>query len=94
MPHTDGRYIFDLTVSSSDTGMNICEHTPQGTTTNTAWANVLHLTATGNDCCNYGDRIPGIWFYPNTMRFHLTDGSLTDGGSNECGVPSDACLTV
>ena len=32
---------------------------------------------------NYGDRVPGLWFYPNTMRLHLTDGSLTDSGSNE-----------
>ena len=27
------------------------------------WASIVHFSATGNDCCNSGDRIPGIWFH-------------------------------
>ena len=54
-----------------------------GETTNEGWANIIHVTATGNNCCDYGDRIPGIWFYPNTRRLHIRDGS-TDDGNNGC----------
>ena len=25
------------------------------------WANVLHFTSSGKDCCSIGDRIPGLW---------------------------------
>merc|ERR1719420_2678957 len=45
------------------------------------WANIIHVSATGNNCCNYGDRIPGIWFYANTYRFHIRDGSPSEGNA-------------
>ena len=25
------------------------------------WTNIIHLTSTGENCCNYGDRIPAVW---------------------------------
>ena len=25
------------------------------------WANVLHFTASGKDCCSIGDRVPALW---------------------------------
>ena len=31
-----------------------------GETTVEGWANIIHVTASGNNCCDYGDRIPGI----------------------------------
>ena len=27
------------------------------------YTNILHLTATGDDCCYSGDRVPGVWFH-------------------------------
>ena len=29
------------------------------------WMSFLHLSATGKNCCNYGDRVPGVWFKSN-----------------------------
>ena len=46
-----------------------------------AWANIIHVSATGNNCCNYGDRIPAIWFYANTYRLHIRDGSTSEGNA-------------
>ena len=54
-----------------------------GETTVEGWANIIHVTASGNNCCDYGDRIPGIWFYPGTRRLHIRDGS-TDNGNEGC----------
>jgi hypothetical protein len=34
----------------------------------TEWSGIFHITATGNNCCEYGDRIPGMWFAPNSRR--------------------------
>ena len=47
------------------------------------WANIIHVSATGNNCCNYGDRIPGIWFYGGTRRMHIRDGSTSSGMDKE-----------
>ena len=52
-----------------------------GETTKEGWANIIHVSATGKNCCNYGDRIPGIWFYANTYRFHIRDGSPSEGNA-------------
>ena len=32
------------------------------------YTSILHLTATGNDCCYFGDRLPGIWFHGTWKR--------------------------
>jgi hypothetical protein len=26
--------------------------------------NIMHFSGTGGNCCNYGDRIPAVWFHP------------------------------
>ena len=65
------------------------------------WSNIVHLTSTNHDCCNYGDRIPSIWFYPGSRRLHIIDGhggpkvggngpgaATTTGGNDECPVPT------
>ena len=33
--------------------------------------NVLHLT-TENDCCNLGDRVPGVWLNNDDNTLHIT----------------------
>ena len=32
-----------------------------------------------NNCCNYGDRVPAVWFYANTYRLHIRDGQVSSG---------------
>ena len=49
--------------------------------------NVLHLTATGGNCCNYGDRIPAVWFHGSSSsatknRFLIC--SAINGDGNYC----------
>ena len=45
------------------------------------WGNIIHVSATGNNCCEYGDRIPAIWFYPGTLQLHIRDGSASEGNA-------------
>ena len=61
------------------------------------WSNIIHLTATGENCCNYGDRIPGIWFHPGTHRLHVRDGHGSDGNAGcdpEAELPANEPTTV
>ena len=51
-------------------------------TTQHATTQTEHTTATGNNCCNYGDRIPGLWFWPGTRKVLLVDGHTADGNSH------------
>lgn len=43
------------------------------------WSNIVHYTSSGKDCCDGGDRIPAIWFWPLSTRMHIVFGSKTDG---------------
>merc|ERR1712037_920353 len=46
------------------------------------WANIVHFTATGKDCCGYGSRIPGVWFWPGTRKLLVVDGHTKNGNSH------------
>ena len=49
---------------------------------NTNWNNIFHITNTGNNCCDGGDRIPALWVKPNETNFYLkfsTNDSGDDG---------------
>ena len=35
------------------------------------WSSILHFTATGNNCCEYGDRAPGIWSHPTSRKMAI-----------------------
>ena len=51
------------------------------------WTNIIHLTATGNDCCKYGDTIPGVWFQPastDATKNKLRICSAVDGSGRHC----------
>ena len=50
-------------------------------TTVSDWGSIIHLSATGNDCCAHGDRIPAVWFNPSTRVLTVVDGDATDGNS-------------
>eukprot|EP00041_Stephanoeca_diplocostata_P039419 m.1624312 g.1624312 ORF g.1624312 m.1624312 type:complete len:625 (-) comp25388_c0_seq4:7106-8980(-) len=64
-------------------GLNI---TPDATTV-AAWSNIIHITANDNNCCNPGDRVPGIWFYAGTTRLHIIDGHSPVSSNDECTTP-------
>ena len=46
------------------------------------WGSIVHFTATGTNCCDYGSRIPGVWFYPNTRKLLVVDGHTKEGNSH------------
>ena len=46
------------------------------------WGNILHFTATGTNCCEYGSRLPGVWFAPGTRTLEIVDGHTKNGNSN------------
>jgi hypothetical protein len=46
----------------------------------TNWGSILHFTKSGRDCCGFGDRAPGIWFYPNTLKLYVILGDADGGG--------------
>jgi len=46
----------------------------------TNWGSIIHFTKTGRDCCGFGDRGPGIWFYPNSLKLYIILGDSTQGG--------------
>jgi hypothetical protein len=35
---------------------------------NSGWGSIFHFSATGGNCCEYGDRVPAVWFYPDSHR--------------------------
>ena len=43
------------------------------------FGSILHFTGTGNDCCGFGDRAPGIWFIPGTTKLYVKIGDSTIG---------------
>ena len=46
------------------------EVTPTGTIAD--WGMILSLTQTGgNHCCEYGDRLPAIYFHPGNLRISV-----------------------
>jgi uncharacterized membrane protein len=46
------------------------------------WAAIVHFTATDTNCCEYGSRIPGIWFWPGTRKILVVDGHGANGNSH------------
>ena len=42
------------------------------------YLNVFHMTSTGNDCCNHGDRIPAL-FVNKKKNLHFTSSIGSHG---------------
>lgn len=54
------------------------------------WSSIVHFSATGGDCCNYGDRVPAVFFYPGKRQLHIIDGHGANGGGNdECVIDEE-----
>jgi hypothetical protein len=47
-----------------------------------AWSSIVHFTATDTDCCEYGTRLPGVWFWPGTRKLLVVDGNGANGNSH------------
>lgn len=60
------------------------------------WGSIIHMTATGNNCCNVGDRVPGIWFWANSNKLHIC--SPIDDAGNKCvntkDIPTDKSTVI
>lgn len=52
-----------------------------------AYNSILRITTTGGDCCTPGDRVPGIWFTPNSLNLHVRVGDRTNGNWGFDSVP-------
>ena len=63
------------------------EFTPEGEVVK-SWSSIVHFSATGNNCCNYGDRVPAVWFYPGSRRLHVIDGHGPIG-NDECAITEE-----
>ena len=35
------------------------------------WGSIVHFTYTGDNCCNFGDRAPALFFWPGTTQLHV-----------------------
>ena len=46
------------------------------------WSSIAHFTASNTNCCEYGSRIPGIWFWPGTRKVLVVDGHGDNGNSH------------
>jgi len=55
-----------------------------------SWASIVHFTITNYDCCNPGDRVPGVWFNPGTVNLHVRIGDNTDGNWGLDNIPGCA----
>ena len=68
------------------------------------WSNIFHFTVTGDNCCSYGDRIPGVWIKKNSGTVLLVSGSAYDlddetedgnsHGYSDIELPMDQWTTV
>lgn len=47
--------------------------------TRSNWRNILHVTNTGKDCCDIGNRTPTIWIKPNDTILYICSSTNTDG---------------
>mmetsp|Transcript_4648 Transcript_4648/g.6171 ORF Transcript_4648/g.6171 Transcript_4648/m.6171 type:complete len:292 (-) Transcript_4648:152-1027(-) len=55
------------------------------------------MTATGSNCCGFGDRVPGIWSFSNSRRLHIRTG-VNNNGNQGCDpttqIPANKWTTV
>ena len=53
-----------------------------GPATEDNWAAIVRFTATNTDCCEYGSRIPGVWFWPGARKLLVVDGHPDNGNAH------------
>ena len=56
---------------------------------------IIHLTTTDNDCCNFGDRVPGVWFhYVNTKLVIIIQNAISWNGNDHTGVTTNEAVPL
>jgi hypothetical protein len=65
----------------------------------TLWASILHISGGDMDSHQFGDRIPAIWFWPNSTRLHVSiptnkNENWTMNISKELPLNTDSTITV
>ena len=43
------------------------------------FGNIFLISSTSQDCCSYGDRIPGIWIRPSSSSLYIILGNKANG---------------
>jgi hypothetical protein len=43
------------------------------------WGNIIHLSQTGKNCCDEGDRMPAVWFRSETTLLYIRAGRAGKG---------------
>jgi hypothetical protein len=72
-----GKIVGSVNINTGNYTMSF-DITPRGLVGN--WGSIIHVTSPANgNCCNPGDRAPGIWFWPGDTSLHIRLGDLTDG---------------
>jgi hypothetical protein len=52
------------------------------------WGSLFHFSADGNNCCEFGQRSPAIWFFPGSLTLHIRIGDSDEGN---WGVDLNGC---
>jgi hypothetical protein len=52
------------------------------------WGSLFHFTGDGNNCCEFGQRSPAIWFFPGGLTLHIRIGDSSEGN---WGVDINGC---
>jgi len=53
------------------------------------WRNIFHISNNNNDCCNIGDRVPGLWIYPKSTRLLLVNDIKMINNNKQVGVSTN-----
>jgi hypothetical protein len=53
------------------------------------WRNIFHISNNNNDCCIIGDRVPGLWIYPESTRLLLVNDIKKINNNKHVGANSD-----
>jgi hypothetical protein len=67
------------------------------TSTSPYWRNIIHISNDDVDCCNPGNRLPGIWIVPNCTGLHIrfsTPDSGNFGIDNSQAIPMNTSTYV
>ena len=71
----------DVSVGPGESRELVLDITP-GDVIESDWSSIAHFTASNTNCCEYGSRIPGIWFWPGTRKVLVVDGHGDNGNSH------------
>lgn len=60
------------------------------------WASIIRFSLRDGNCCEVGQRAPGIWFFPGQTRLHVIVGDTQNGNwgvNTAAGIPMNSNTT-